>query len=104
MNAPPLPNLRIFREYDIRGVAERDLPDALVAALGDALGDRFRAAGAGRITLGRDCRLSSPRIHRTISERLVAAGLKVEDVGVLHSPGLYFSVVDVAVDGRVMIT
>jgi phosphomannomutase/phosphoglucomutase len=104
MSAPLLPNLRIFREYDVRGVADRDLPDALVAALGDALGDRFRAAGAGRITLGRDCRLSSPRIHRTLAARLVAAGLQVDDVGVLHSPGLYFSVFHLEADGGVMIT
>ena len=28
----------IFREYDIRGVAERDMPDALASDLGRALG------------------------------------------------------------------
>jgi phosphomannomutase/phosphoglucomutase len=99
-----LPNPRIFREYDVRGVADRDLDDSLVAALGDALAARFRSAGATRVTLGRDCRLSSPRIHRTISARLVAAGLTVEDVGVLHSPGLYFSVFHRNADGGVMIT
>jgi phosphomannomutase / phosphoglucomutase len=97
-------NPGIFREYDVRGVADRDLPEPLVAALGDALGDRFRAAGARRVTLGRDCRLSSPRIQRTICARLFAAGLTVEDVGMLHSPGLYFSVFHRQADGGVMIT
>jgi len=33
-------NPRSFREYDIRGVAERDLDDATVRALGTALGKR----------------------------------------------------------------
>jgi phosphomannomutase/phosphoglucomutase len=97
-------NPRVFREYDIRGHAERDLPDPLVSALGDALGDHFREAGAQRITVGRDCRLSSPRIHRVLCARLFAAGLNVEDIGLVHTPGLYFSVFHRQADGGVMIT
>jgi phosphomannomutase/phosphoglucomutase len=99
-----IPNPRIFREYDIRGHAERDLPDPLIFALGDALADHFREAGAKRITLGRDCRLSSPRIHRVLCARLFAGGLNVDDVGLVHSPGLYFSVFQRQADGGVMIT
>lgn len=97
-------NPRVFREYDIRGVAERDFPDAFVAELGDAIGEHLYEAGARHITLARDCRLSSPRIHATIKARLVAAGLDVDDVGVLHTPGLYFSVFHLKADGGVMIT
>ena len=97
-------NPRVFREYDIRGVAERDFPDVFVAELGDAIGEHFREHGARRITLARDCRLSSPRIHRVIRERLVAAGLDVLDIGMVHTPGLYFSVFHFEADGGVMIT
>jgi phosphomannomutase/phosphoglucomutase len=97
-------NPRVFREYDIRGVAERDLDDAFVAALGDGLGEHLREAGARRITLGRDCRVSSPRIHRTLRARLLASGLAVDDVGIVHTPGLYFSVFHLDADGGVMIT
>jgi len=97
-------NPRIFREYDIRGNAERDLTDPVVTALGDALAAQFREGGAARVTLGRDCRLSSPRLHRILRQRLVAGGLAVEDVGVVHSPGLYFSVFHRQAGGGVMIT
>jgi phosphomannomutase/phosphoglucomutase len=97
-------NPRIFREYDIRGDADRDLGDAVVGLIGDALAEQFREAGARRITLGRDCRLSSPRIRAVIRDRLAAGGLTVEDVGVVHSPGLYFSVFHRKADGGVMIT
>jgi phosphomannomutase/phosphoglucomutase len=97
-------NPRIFREYDIRGVGESDLNDRVVTALGEALGAHFREAGARRLTLGRDCRLSSPRIHGVIKQRLLAAGLAIEDVGIVHSPGLYFSVFHFQTDGGVMIT
>lgn len=97
-------NPRVFREYDIRGVAERDFPDAFVFQLGNALGAHFRAQGARTVTLGRDARLSSPRIHATLRERLLAAGLDVVDVGIVHTPGLYFSVFHLEADGGVMIT
>jgi len=97
-------NSRIFREYDIRGVAERDFPDDLAGTLGRAIGDHLWDSGARRITLGRDCRISSPRIHAKVKAGLLAAGLAVVDVGVLHSPGLYFSVFHLEADGGVMIT
>ena len=48
-------NPRIFREYDIRGVADRDLDDRLVRALGEALG--ARVAGETGV-VGRACRCS----------------------------------------------
>jgi phosphomannomutase/phosphoglucomutase len=104
MTQPLVFNKRIFREYDIRGVADRDLTDDLVLALGDAIADQFRDGGKQRVTLGRDCRLSSPRIHALIKARLIAGGMIVEDVGILHSPGLYFSVFHRQADGGVMIT
>jgi phosphomannomutase/phosphoglucomutase len=97
-------NPRVFREYDIRGNAESDFPDDFVADLGRSIGAYFADAGVRRITLGRDCRLSSPRIHAAIKRELLGAGLDVIDVGIVHSPGLYFSVFHLKVEGGVMIT
>jgi len=97
-------NPRVFREYDIRGVAERDFPTDFVGDLGRAVGTYLAAAGAKTITLGRDCRVSSPRIHEAMRAALLSTGLDVIDVGILHSPGLYFSVFHLNVDGGVMIT
>jgi len=59
-------NPLIFREYDIRGVAERDLDDDLVTNLGRAFGTFLRRKGQQRIVLGRDCRTSSPRLHTAL--------------------------------------
>src|SRR5215831_6550067 len=95
---------RVFREYDIRGDADRDLPDADVADLGRALGAAFADKGQRRITLARDCRVSSPRIHAAMKRELLGAGIDVIDVGVVHTPALYFSVFHLDADGGVMIT
>jgi phosphomannomutase/phosphoglucomutase len=97
-------NPRVFREYDIRGVADADFPDDFAADLGRAAGAYFAEKGFRRVTLGRDCRISSPRIHAAFKRELLGAGIDVVDVGIVHSPGLYFSVFHLQTDGGVMIT
>jgi phosphomannomutase/phosphoglucomutase len=97
-------NPRVFREYDIRGHGEADFPDDFVADLGRAVGAFLAERGARRVTLGRDCRLTSPRIHATMKRELLASGLDVIDVGIVHTPALYFSVFHLEADGGVMIT
>jgi len=102
----PEMNRRIFREYDIRGVADRDLDDALARDLGRAFAARV-PAGAGRprprIAVGRDCRLTSPRIRDALVAGLVA-GADVVDVGVVPTPVLYFAAAKAGVDGAIIIT
>jgi len=97
-------NPRVFREYDIRGVADRDFPDDFVTDLGRAIGTALGEDGARTITLGRDCRVSSPRIHAALRAGLLSTGIDIIDVGVLHSPGLYFSVFHLNTEGGVMVT
>jgi phosphomannomutase/phosphoglucomutase len=94
----------IFREYDIRGVADRDMSDELVEDLGRALGTFLVRAGANRIAVGRDCRLSSPRLHRALVAGLLETGLTLVDIGVGPTPMMYFTVFDRDLDGGVQIT
>jgi len=97
-------NPEVFREYDIRGVVERDFDDAFVADLGRAYATMLHRAGKLSITLGRDCRLSSPSLRAGLLEGLLASGINVVDVGVVPTPLLYFSVLHWKMDGGVMIT
>lgn len=86
-------NPHIFREYDIRGVADEDLSDELARDLGRALGTFHRRRGApARIVLGRDCRLSSDRLHHELRAGMLEAGLHVVDLGVVPTPSMYFGV------------
>lgn len=94
----------IFREYDLRGVADRDLGDDLVYALGLALATMLPAGPRRRIALARDCRLSSERLHDALTRGLVDAGAHVVDAGVGPTPMLYFAVHELDADGGVMIT
>lgn len=84
-------NRFIFRAYDIRGVADRDLTDDFVCDLGRALGTQVQRKGNGVLALGRDCRVHSPRLHRALLSGLLSTGVQVLDVGVVASPLLYFA-------------
>src|SRR5688572_22313350 len=99
-------NPSIFREYDIRGVADRDLDDDLVRSLGRAIGAMVKAAAEGRacIAIGRDARLTSGRLRAALVGGLTDTGVDVIDVGVVPTPALYYAAFAWPVGGAVIIT
>ncbi len=97
-------NPAVFRALDIRGVADRDLGDDFVRALGQAYGTVIKRAGGRRVCVGRDCRLSGDRIRAALVAGILATGVDVLDVGVVASPLLYWSVFHHDTDGGVQIT
>lgn len=60
-------NPQIFRQYDIRGVAETDLRDEVIELLGKAFGAFVRKTRIKKVLIGRDNRLSSDRLRDAIS-------------------------------------
>jgi phosphomannomutase/phosphoglucomutase len=94
----------IFREYDIRGVAESELRSQDVELLGRALGTYISRKAGKRVSIGRDCRLSSERLRHALAEGLAASGCEVTDLGVVPTPVLYFAQVHLGSDGAIMIT
>jgi phosphomannomutase / phosphoglucomutase len=97
-------NLHIFREYDVRGIAEQDLTDDVVRSVGRAFAERMRERGKRRLAVGRDVRLSSPRIRSALIDGLRDQGASVVDVGVVPTPALYFAIHHLRLDGGVMVT
>ena len=95
----------IFREYDIRGVADQELTDDGIELLGRAIGTYIgRLRHRRRINVGRDCRLSSRRLRDALVAGLIAAGCEVTDLGMVPTPLLYYSAFHLDCDGGVMIT
>lgn len=97
-------NREIFREYDIRGLVQPDLTDELAELIGKGLGTKVLRAGGRRIALGRDCRLSSPRLRDALLKGLCSTGCDAIDLGVVPTPLTYFAANTLAVDGLAMIT
>jgi phosphomannomutase/phosphoglucomutase len=94
----------IYREYDIRGNVDRELTGAVVQRLGQAIGTYYRRHGVSEMTLGRDCRLSSEKLRDALVAGLLATGMSITDIGVCHTPLLYFSLFHLDKDAGVMIT
>jgi phosphomannomutase/phosphoglucomutase len=94
----------IFREYDIRGVVPGELNGEMAHELGLAMGTYYHDRGAGRISVGHDCRLSSPGLSKGLIDGLMECGVQVVDVSMVPTPLLYFSLHHLETDGGVQIT
>ncbi|RJP23379.1 MAG: phosphomannomutase/phosphoglucomutase [Candidatus Abyssobacteria bacterium SURF_5] len=97
-------NPDIFREYDIRGVADRDLADEVVGCIGKAFGTYAHSFGKKNVVIGRDCRLSSPRLHKALLSAMLSTGLNVVDVGICPTPVFYFSLHHLDKEGGMQVT
>lgn len=97
-------NPSIFREYDIRGLAERDFAEDFALLLGKILGTMVRRRGGARVSVGRDCRLTSDAYAEALIAGLASTGLQVYDLGICPTPLLYFSLFHLDLDGGVEVT
>jgi phosphomannomutase/phosphoglucomutase len=97
-------NPEIFREYDIRGLAEKDFDSEFARLLGKVHGTAVYNKGGRRVTVGRDCRATSDSYAEAVIQGLLSAGLRVYDIGVCPTPLLYFSLFHLDVDGGIMVT
>ena len=95
----------IFREYDIRGNADKDLTDETANLIGRAYATwLIRAGVTSGVTVGGDARLSTPRIKSAVIDGILSCGLDVVDVGLVTTPMLYWSLIRFNFDGGVMVT
>ena len=94
----------IFREYDIRGLAKKELTDETSRLIGRAFGTFLIQSGKKKTALGHDLRPSSERIQKAVIDGLVTAGTGVLDLGLVPTPLLYFAIVHFQQDAGISIT
>ena len=96
----------IFREYDIRGIYEKELNEQSVKLIGYYLGQKIK--GDKVVAIGFDARSHSPQLRDYLASGLNAAGCRVLDMGMVATPVNYFSNYrefdGVTTDASVMIT
>ena len=95
---------KAFREYDIRGIAGKDILDDDVVRMGRTFATYMRQQGRDRIVVGRDCRLTSKPFRDLLIQGLLAGGMDVVDIGVCPTPLLYFALRHLEREGGIMIT
>ena len=94
----------IFREYDIRGIADTELTDETVILIAQAYGTWLAARGVKHAALGGDARLSTKRIKTAAAAGLMKAGINVTDIGLCSTPTFYWSLYRFEVNGGIMVT
>jgi len=99
-----LMNPEMFREYDIRGIVDTDMTEEDVVLIGKGVGTFLRQHGCSRLTVGRDCRLSSDLYSEKLIAGLLSTGCDVIDIGVCPTPVLYFSIQHLEQEGAAMVT
>ena len=97
-------NSEMFREYDIRGIAGKDMTEDDVVSIGKGIGTFLKQNGCSRITVGRDCRVTADSYSKRLIEGLIFTGCRVIDIGICPTPVLYFSIQHLSQEGGVMVT
>jgi phosphomannomutase/phosphoglucomutase len=97
-------NPQIYREYDIRGVVDKDLTPDIAKRLGQGFGTHMTRLGRKNLVVGRDGRLSSPSYGEALIEGLISTGCNIVDIGVCPTPVYYFSIFHLDKDGGMMVT
>ena len=104
MNLPPQ---EIFKAYDIRGVVGKSLTEEGVRLIGQALGSELLAGqGPNRreIAIGRDGRLSGPKLAEALMTGIMASGVDVVDIGMFATPIAYFAAHELGCGSAVAVT
>lgn len=102
-NLPLLPE-EIFKAYDIRGIVGQTLTVENILFIGQAIATEAKNRGLDSIVFARDGRLSGPELGQALVTGLMAAGLKVIDIGMLPTPALYYAAAELTNGTGVMLT
>lgn len=97
-------NSEIFRQYDIRGIAGRDMTESDVVLIGKGIGTYLHKQGNRFVAVGRDGRVTSDVYAERLVEGLMATGCRVVDIGVCPTPVSYFAIRHLETQGSVMVT
>lgn len=95
----------IFRQYDIRGIVDRDLTEPAVLAVGRAFAELLRERGvAPRVVVGRDNRPSGAALRDALVSGLTQGGVDVTDIGVVPTPVMYWCLHHLDVAAGIQVT
>jgi len=97
-------NPQIFRQYDIRGLVDKDLTDESLYLIGKGFGSILKRKKLKTTVIAGDARLSTPRFKKNFIKGLLETGIDVIDVGIMATPVLYYSIWKLDTDAGIMIT
>ena len=97
-------NPYVFRQYDIRGVVNKDLDEDFATRLGQAFGTYAFKNGENKVIVGCDNRTSSPSLKKAVTNGLLSTGCDVIDIGTVVTPIFYFARIHYDINPGIMVT
>lgn len=79
---------RAFKDADIRGIYPTEIDEELVYFVARAFVEEFQYT---KLVVARDMRLSTPKLHEAFLKGATDSGASVVDIGMVHSPALYYA-------------
>ena len=84
-------NKNIFREYDIRGVYDKDLNEDVAFTIGKSFGTYIKRKKINETIIGYDNRLSSPILANALVKGILSTGVNVINLGLVTTPMYYYA-------------
>ena len=97
-------NPEIFREYDLRGIAETEITEDVAYTIGRSYASYVEKSGSHKVIVGHDNRITSPYIAEALIKGITDAGLSVVDLGLVTTPMYYFAKIYYNIWTGIMIT
>jgi phosphomannomutase len=79
---------RAFKDADIRGIYPTEIDDELAYLIGRAFVEEFKYK---KLVVGRDMRIHTPALYDAFIKGATDSGASIVDVGLVHSPALYYA-------------
>ncbi len=97
-------NKNIFREYDIRGIYNKEIYDKTAYLIGRAFATKLISLGKDTMIVGYDNRLSSEALEKNLVRGLTESGVNVVRLGLVTTPMYYYAWDKLNIKCGIMIT
>lgn len=94
----------IFRGYDIRGVYPTEIDEKVAETIGKGFATLMKKEGNNDIIVGRDVRLSSDSLYKSLVKGIISTGMNVVNIGKCMTPMTYFAREILNIKPSIMIT
>ena len=99
--------MSIFKAYDIRGIYPDEINEDIIFKIGRAYSDILKEENPKKkltIVVGRDMRLSSPELTKSLINGVIQQGVNVINIGLASTPTFYFAVSYFKYDGGMIVS
>ena len=97
-------NADIFREYDVRGIYNKDIDEDVSYTVGKAFGSYIRKLNQDKVIVGHDNRESYEVIYPALVKGLIDSGVDVISLGMVTTPMHNFAKIYYNVESAIMVT